>query len=119
MKPGFQPTMLFDRTTALERIGGDEELLKEIAGIFLAEYPSLIQEIRVALAKSDPEALERSAHSLKGSVANFEARPAVEAASKLEAMGRARKLDRGQAALTELEAILIALQPELVHLRDE
>jgi len=119
MKPGFQPTMLFDRTIALERIGGDEELLKEIAGIFLAEYPALIQDIRIALAKSDPEALERSAHSLKGSVANFEARPAVEAALKLEAMGRAGKLDRAQAALTELEAILDALQPELVQLRDE
>ena len=111
--------MLFDRTIALERIGGDEELLKEIAGIFLSEYPALIQDIRIALAKGDPEALERSAHSLKGSVANFEAKPAVEAALKLEAMGRARKLDRAKAALTELEAILDALHPELVQLRDE
>jgi HPt (histidine-containing phosphotransfer) domain-containing protein len=119
MKHGIQPTMLFDRATALERIGGDEELLKEIAGIFLLEFPALIQDIHNALANGDPDALERSAHSLKGSVANFEARPAVEAAMKLEALGRAGRLDSAEAALSELEAILEALQPELEQLRDE
>ncbi|MEO8131290.1 MAG: Hpt domain-containing protein [Bryobacteraceae bacterium] len=119
MRPGIQHAMLFDRSTALERIGGDVVLLKEIAGIFLAEYPALIQDIQIALAKADPSALERSAHSLKGSVANFEARPAVEAAMKLEAMGRSGKLDGAQAAFAELESILRSLEPELLQLRDE
>ena len=116
MKPGFQPTMLLDRSAALERIGGDEDLLKEIAGLFLAEYPVLIEGIRVALERGDAEALERSAHNLKGSVANFEARPAVEAALRLEAMGRNRNLDRAWSALTELEEVLRVLHPELINL---
>lgn len=116
MKPGFQADMLLDRSAALERIGGDEELLREIAGLFLAEYPALMQDIRIALERGDPEALERGAHRLKGSVANFESRPAVEAALRLEAMGRIRNLDRAPSALTELEAVLRALHPELISL---
>lgn len=119
MKPGFQPTLLLDRSAALERIGGDEELLREIAGLFLAEYPILLQDIRVALESGDAEALERSAHSLKGSVANFEARPAVEAALRLEAMGRNRNLDRAPTVFTELEAVLRALHPELISLSNQ
>ncbi len=116
MKPGFQSAVLFDRSAALDRIGGDEELLREIAELFLAEYPTLIQDIRVALKNGDAAGLERSAHSLKGSVANFEARSAVDAAFRLETMGRARNLDRAPSAFAELEAVLLALHPELRNL---
>jgi two-component system sensor histidine kinase/response regulator len=119
MKPRFRPAVLLDRSAALERIGGDEELLREIAGLFLAEYPTLMQDIRLALESGDAEALERNAHSLKGSVANFEARPAVEAALTLEAMGRTRNLDRAPTALIELEAVLRALHPELISLSNQ
>ncbi len=119
MKPGFQSAMLLDRSIALERVGGDEELLREIAGLFLAEYPTLLRDIRVALEKADAEALERSAHSLKGAVSNFEARRAFEAAFRLETMGRTKNLDRAPAALTELEEVLRALHPELISLNIE
>ena len=108
--------MLFDRSAALERIGGDQKLLEEIAGLFLAEYPALVQEIRDALRNGDAAGLESSAHSLKGSVANFEARSAVDAAFRLECMGRARNLERAPFAFAELEAVLRALHPELLRL---
>jgi two-component system sensor histidine kinase/response regulator len=110
---------LLDRSAALERIGGDEELLREIARLFLSEYPLLIQEIRLAIENGDTEALERSAHSLKGSVANFEARCAVDAAFRLEALGRNRSLDRVGPALADLEAAFESLNPELKRLSSE
>ena len=119
MKPGFQPAVLLDLSAALDRIGGDEELLREIAGLFLVEYPILLQEIRIALKRGDAEALERGAHSLKGSVSNFGARLAFEAALTLEAMGRTRNLDRAPSAFTELEAVLRALRPELISLSNQ
>ena len=119
MKHGFQPAVLLDLSAALERIGGDEELLREIAGLFLAEYPILLEDIRFAVERGDAEALERGAHSLKGSVANFEARLAFEAALTLEAMGRTRNLDRAPSALTELEAVLRALRLELISLSNQ
>jgi HPt (histidine-containing phosphotransfer) domain-containing protein len=110
---------LLDRSAALERIGGDQELLREIASLFLSEYPVLIQEIRVAIENGDVEGLERSAHSLKGSVANFEARSAVDAAFRLETIGRNGNLDRAGPALADLEAAFESLNPELKRLSSE
>jgi two-component system, sensor histidine kinase and response regulator len=116
MNQGPQPAVLFDRSAALDRIGGDEELLQEIANLFLEEYPNLIHEIRAAVLSRDADALERGAHSLKGSVANFEAHAAVEVSLRLESMGRSGNLEQAKAALVELEAVFEALDPALRNL---
>ena len=114
-----QSATLFDRSAALDRIGGDEELLREIAGLFLSEYPQLIQEIRVAIESVNAQALERNAHSLKGAVANFEARAAVNAAFRLESIGRSGNLDQAAVAFTDLELAFAELQPVLLNLSTE
>lgn len=105
-----------DRQLALSRVGGDEELLKEIAAVFLEDYPNSLREIRTAIDSGDSSLLERSAHSLKGSVANFGARDAVASAWRLEQMGRARQLHDGAGTLRELELALASLHLELVAL---
>jgi HPt (histidine-containing phosphotransfer) domain-containing protein len=102
-----------DRATALARVGGDLDLLKEIAGLFLDEYPRALDEMQKALALGDPKRLERSAHGLKGSVANFGARSAVDAAFQLEQLGHANKLDQAPKALASLERALASLHAEL------
>jgi two-component system sensor histidine kinase/response regulator len=105
-----------DRELALARVGGDETLLKEIAELFLADYPNALRDLRQAVARTDADALERAAHGLKGSVANFGAQPVVDAAQKLENMGRSRTLEDAGSALTALELALDALRPELQSL---
>ena len=85
--------MGLDLNVALERVGGDEELLKEIADLFVEDAPQLLEAIRVAIEKKDGSALHRAAHSLKGSVANFGAEKAVEMAFQLEKMGKSNHLD--------------------------
>jgi len=109
-------TQILDRAEALARVGGDLELLKEIAALFLEDYPRSLDEIHRALASGDAKALENSAHGLKGSVANFGARAAVDAAFQLEQLGRAHKLDQVPQALAALEQSLSALQAELSSL---
>jgi two-component system sensor histidine kinase/response regulator len=104
---------VLERTTALARVGGDLDLLKEIAELFLDEYPRVLDDIRKALATGDAPLLERSAHGLKGSVANFGARAAVDAAFELEQLGKAGKLDRVPPALAALERALACLHAEL------
>jgi two-component system, sensor histidine kinase and response regulator len=104
---------LLDRKLALGRVGGDLELLQEIAVLFLDTYPQVLDEIRTAATTGDAKALERSAHGLKGSVANFGAAQAVEAARHLEALGRAAQLDDIGPALLNLEHALETLRPEL------
>jgi HPt (histidine-containing phosphotransfer) domain-containing protein len=102
-----------DRELALSRVGDDAELLKEIAALFMEDYPSVLAEIRAAAARGDAEGVERAAHGLKGSVANFGAQAAVDAAFQIERMGRAGDLNRVSEAIDTLARALDALRPEL------
>jgi HPt (histidine-containing phosphotransfer) domain-containing protein len=102
-----------DRTLALSRVGGDAELLREIGQLFLAEYPSLLSRLAVAVANQDAPAVDRTAHSLKGSVVNFGAQAAYQAALELEQMGRTQNLGDAYRRLGELERALAALHSEL------
>jgi HPt (histidine-containing phosphotransfer) domain-containing protein len=102
-----------DREVALSRVGGDAELLKEIAVLFLTEYPKVLTELRAAADGRDATRLERTAHGLKGSVSNFGADAAVEAARKLEAMGRSQQIDDVAQVIHTLELALAALGSEL------
>jgi HPt (histidine-containing phosphotransfer) domain-containing protein len=105
-----------DRDAVLDRVGGDEDLLKEITEIFLAEYPALIAEIRDAIQKQDAGKLEHSAHTLKGSVSNFGADAATNAAYQLEVLGRRGCLEQAPEALRALELHFAALAPALASL---
>jgi two-component system sensor histidine kinase/response regulator len=109
-------TTALDRPLALSRVGGDTELLKEIAQLFIDEYPRVLGELREAIAHRDAKAIERTAHGLKGSVANFGASAAVEAACRLETMGREQQLAEVSHVIHTLELALAALRPELESL---
>jgi HPt (histidine-containing phosphotransfer) domain-containing protein len=102
-----------DRELALSRVGGDAELLKEIAALFLEDYPNVMAELRAAAARCDSKGVERAAHGLKGSVGNFGAQAAVDAAFQLEKMGHAGDLTRVGEAIDTLARALDALYPEL------
>jgi len=113
---GNSETAALDRTTALARVGGDIELLKEIATLFLQEYPRVLSDLHKAVEAGDAQGVERSAHGLKGSVANFGARAVVDAAFELEKLGRAQKLAEVSQVLSSLELALAALHNELVSI---
>lgn len=79
------------------------EFLQEIAGLFLEDCPRLLAEIRTAVTGGDARSLEYAAHTLKGSVANFGAEAAGEAAFLLETLGRAGDLKPATEAYSALE----------------
>jgi HPt (histidine-containing phosphotransfer) domain-containing protein len=105
-----------DRAAALERIGGDAALLAEVAGLFLQEYPVLLAQIHSAHTSGNAQQMERAAHSLKGSVATFGAARAAHAAFAVERLGRAGELAAADDAITQLEAELARVRPELEEL---
>jgi two-component system, sensor histidine kinase and response regulator len=107
---------LLDHDLAMSRVGGDAELLKELAVLFLEEYPRLLAELRAAHEQGDARQVERAAHGLKGSVANFGARRAVDAAFQIEQLGRGGKLAPVAELLHTLDLALLALQSELAQL---
>lgn len=110
------PEASLDRPLALSRVGGDLELLREIAVLFLDDCPRALLEIHHAVAGEDAAKLENAAHSLKGSVANFGASTAVAAAFRLEQMGRAQQLVEAPEALRALEQALSVVCAELAAL---
>jgi len=114
--PGTDPDAILNLAAALERVGGDQELLEEVAQLFLETSPGLLGEIQQAVQVQDAQLLERAAHTLKGSVSNFGAEAAFQAALHLEKMGRSRNLRGSEDALRALQAEMERLRPALAGL---
>jgi HPt (histidine-containing phosphotransfer) domain-containing protein len=106
-----------DEALALSRVGGDFELLREVVGLFLDDYPQALEKIRAALAANDASGVEHHAHSLKGSVSTFGAQDVFEAAMALEKQGRSGNLSGAQKGLSTLENALRDLRPDLEALQ--
>jgi CheY-like chemotaxis protein/HPt (histidine-containing phosphotransfer) domain-containing protein len=105
-----------DWNGALDRVGGDRELLRDVAAMFLRQCPTWLADIRSAVAGADAAALRAAAHPLKGSLGLFGAVAAANAASRLETMARAGKLDDGRATLADLEREMSRVTPALAAL---
>jgi signal transduction histidine kinase/ligand-binding sensor domain-containing protein/CheY-like chemotaxis protein/HPt (histidine-containing phosphotransfer) domain-containing protein len=107
---------VFDRQAVLALID-DEELLRELVQIFLEDYPQQLKLIRHAVQTGDAAELQRAAHTLKGSAANFAAANVAAQARYLEDMGRDGNMDSTAKVLSRLEKELThlhaALQQEL------
>jgi CheY-like chemotaxis protein/HPt (histidine-containing phosphotransfer) domain-containing protein len=101
---GATETLDWDR--ALEKVGGDETLLRELASIFLDAAPAMLAEVTAAAERGDAPALERAAHRLKGSVGNFAATEAFDAADRLERAGASGDLGEVADLLAALETAL-------------
>jgi len=109
----------FNRNEALDRAGGDEELFREVAALFVEESPGQMERLRGAVEARDADALAAAAHGLKGSVANFGAEAARQAALRLEMIGREGPLDEAPAALAELETKMSALTARMAEVAAE
>jgi two-component system, sensor histidine kinase and response regulator len=107
---------LFDRSAALSYVDGDMGLLREMAELFLADYPQQMAKIQSAIARSDGQALIRAAHSLKGVVATFAAKTTYEAALRLEVIGESGDLLAAHEAYAGLETEISRLAPVLARL---
>jgi CheY-like chemotaxis protein len=70
--------------TALNRLGGDKQLMGDLINFFFEDFPSLLEELRGAILRHDWNRVQRAAHSFKGLAANFDAAPAVQIMQALE-----------------------------------
>jgi two-component system sensor histidine kinase/response regulator len=114
--PSMQP--LFDYAGSLKRMGGDEELFGEMVGLLETDAPLWLDRIREGLAAGDAKLVHRSAHTLKGIVANFGALPAMSAAAHVEKVALDDPgLELARSALPALEAAILELQAALAAYR--
>jgi two-component system, sensor histidine kinase and response regulator len=107
------PPLPFDEETALARVGGDREMLKDLIGIFLEEYPKWLTDIRMAVAAGDAPGLRLAAHTVKGAVDHCGASAAFDAALRLERLGHSGTLSGAVEATSALEREIERLRPVL------
>ncbi|NQU44705.1 response regulator, partial [bacterium] len=105
---------LLDRAGALERTGGDVELLEELYRLYLDDTPCQLQKIRESFEQDDHAVVERLAHSIKGASANIGALAVQEAARQVESAAREGKLDEAanafQCLVSEFESVAAVLE---------
>jgi signal transduction histidine kinase/CheY-like chemotaxis protein len=78
---------IFHRADLLARLGGEEELLVEIVGIYLDDAPRQLQALDAAAAAQERSLFRDQAHTLKGASANAGAFEVQSAAARLETAG--------------------------------
>jgi CheY-like chemotaxis protein/HPt (histidine-containing phosphotransfer) domain-containing protein len=101
---------VFDVSEAMKAVSGDKGLFEEIAALFAQSAADNMGKIRQGIAARNAIAVEEAAHCLKGSVANFGAKRAFEAAKRLEFIGKGGNLAEAESARTQLEMELKALE---------
>ena len=87
----------------MEVVGGDIKLFEEVYRLFVEKLPDALDAIQKAIDKGDAKALEQHSHSLKGSVANFGAQRAFDAACHLEVLGKKNRLETSRYVFSELK----------------
>lgn len=95
---------------------GDDSFLKEIIGIFLADTPQRITELRTSFAAGDQPAFSRAAHSIKGSASNLGAMRLRALAEKIEHASKQQGIAGLDRLIPDLEAEFATVKAELEKL---
>jgi CheY-like chemotaxis protein len=103
----------WNKAEALERVQGDEKLLKEVCQIFLEESPKLLLRLQQAVAEGDSVKVMHAAHGLRGESSYMSASGIFQAARELEGMGRRQNLSGAGDRLVLLEREMAGLLLEL------
>ncbi len=98
---------------ALARLGGDRELLTELAGMFIEQLAELLRDTETGLSGSDTTGAVTPAHTLKGLLAQFGAEAAQVLALETETAARHNRRDEAVAALARLREACAAARPAL------
>jgi PAS domain S-box-containing protein len=109
--PGLKS--ILDWPTALEHVRGDIDLLRELAIIFLEEWPGWLTSLRRGLAERDSETAQRVAHTMKGSFGAFAANTPHALAEAIEFAVRDKRSDDAAKAVQRLEHEMATLLPAL------
>jgi two-component system sensor histidine kinase/response regulator len=106
----------FDADEVLARVQGNRALLAELVDIFRTERPRLFANLRQSVEAGDAKGLQEAAHAIKGTVGNFSAPGACEAARVLEVMGQQGVLIGAAAGVKRLEDEVEHLERDLVRM---
>ncbi len=117
--PAHTTAVVLERDWLFTSADNDAALVTDLIGLFRADLPAVMRDIRAALGAGATEDIARAAHRLKGALATLGARAAFQAAGRLEGAGRDGDLRLATTAAGELERELARLEPEFDALDTE
>ncbi|OHD68951.1 MAG: hypothetical protein A2W19_06930 [Spirochaetes bacterium RBG_16_49_21] len=110
---------IINREALSERLDNDFELFKELAELFIKESPNLLAAVEDAVTIKNGEKIGKTAHTLKGAIANFSADTAYQSALTLEKIGKNNQLAKAETALQNLKHELKQMTEALSRLMAE
>jgi two-component system sensor histidine kinase/response regulator len=111
-----EKVMLTTNDPIQRRFEDDEELLRQLAVIFLEDYPVRLAAIADAFAHEDADALLRAAHTLKGGVSVICDNGPTLVVRELEVAAKQKDLTLARAIHVRLEVQMEALRQNLLPL---
>jgi CheY-like chemotaxis protein len=112
-KPKGDVVRLFDRDLSQARLGGDQELLRQLARIFIDTVPGVLRVMHTCVVNGDFDAVMADVILLKGAVASIEAPDVLHFISQLEQRARNRNPVATVAAFATVQALIERLLDEL------
>ena len=98
---------------------GDPDVLTQILHLFLDDVPKRIETLRAATAAGDAIAVQRTAHSLKGSSGNIGARALCEVCQQLDDGAKAGDLARLRSLVESVVSEYARVEAEIRRLLQE
>lgn len=109
---------LWNLQTALECVDGYKNDLKDLTRIWLRQTPELLDQLRAGFNTGNITVVNRTAHTLRGSLDILGAARLSAVAEKLETMKTPEVTTSGVALLKELEALIEMLTPDIAEFTD-
>jgi CheY-like chemotaxis protein len=114
--PAAFPPSGIDLASALERMGGDRELLAKLADSFRETAPATLDRLAAAAAGRDPTQTALLAHTLRGSVSLFSAHRSAVLLNLLEPAAMEENWSEVDRLLGELTADLLTVRTTLAQI---
>jgi HPt (histidine-containing phosphotransfer) domain-containing protein len=112
-------TAIIDRSVLdeIRALGGpDDDFLREVIDVFLADGPVQVRSVNEALASRDAAAIRRAAHRLKGSALGIGASQLAALAAAVELAAGAGDVERATSGVAGLDAAFEAARAALESL---
>ncbi|MBF0234050.1 MAG: response regulator [Desulfamplus sp.] len=118
----FKPDsdMVFNRDNFLDRLGKNEEILKQLVAIIPDNMSDEIKELKRVLDSGNAEDIRLRGHTIKGMAANFSAERVSATAYQIELAGKAGDVDLAVSLVSRLEheaaevkSVLLEMFPEI------
>ena len=112
-EPAIPQQVAFDTEELVDRLMGNEDLARRLAGAFVDRMPEQLAALAQAISNSDAEATMFAAHSIKGVAANVGCTAVQELASQMERLGESGNVSEASEIMPEVRAAFEAVKPAL------